>query len=81
MVALLLECRAQGLPALPVHDCLLAPDSRAHGASALMRAVARQRLGIELPVGITLGAALQSTRHSPFADAGLGAGRQQDRTE
>jgi hypothetical protein len=53
MVALLLKCRARDLPALPVHDCLLAPASRADEAASLMRATARSRLGIELPVGIT----------------------------
>jgi hypothetical protein len=57
MVALLLECVARDLPALPVHDCLLTPASRAAEAAALMRETADRCLGVALPVGITREAA------------------------
>jgi len=51
-VALLLACRAGGLPALPVHDCLLVPRSGAAEAAILMQDIARQITGVELPVTV-----------------------------
>jgi hypothetical protein len=54
-VALLLACRARGLPALPVHDCLLVPRSRAEVAAGLMRDVALLVAGVELPVAVQVG--------------------------
>jgi hypothetical protein len=53
MVAILLECRARGLPALPVHDCLCVPVTRAEEAASLMSEVAHRVTRTRLPVGIT----------------------------
>ncbi len=53
MVAILLECGARKLPALPVHDCCITPASRAVEAAALMQEIAKRALGVMLPVGIT----------------------------
>jgi hypothetical protein len=52
MVAILMACRARELAACPVHDCLLAPASRAAEGMAIMREVAMEVAGAELPVSI-----------------------------
>lgn len=49
-VASLTACRARGLPALPLHDCLIVPASRAAEAAGLMEGAALQVAGVELPV-------------------------------
>jgi hypothetical protein len=54
-VALLLACRDAGLPALPVHDCLLVPRSRTTEAAQLMRDVSARVAGVRLPVSVEHG--------------------------
>ncbi len=54
-VVLLLACRDRQLPALPLHDCLLVPSSRAEEAAELMRTTAAQVAGVELPVSVDHG--------------------------
>lgn len=54
-VALLLACRDRQLPALPVHDCLLVPASRADEAAELMQAMSIKVAGVQLPISVEHG--------------------------
>jgi hypothetical protein len=40
---------------VPVHDCLLVPQSRAAEAAMLMQDVARRIAGVDLPVAVQHG--------------------------
>lgn len=48
----LTACRAESLPALPIHDALLVPEGRSEQAMELMKAIFRQHTGINAKVDL-----------------------------
>ncbi|GAM99151.1 hypothetical protein U91I_02792 [alpha proteobacterium U9-1i] len=53
MLEVLLRCRKQQLPALPIHDALLVPASKVHAARMIMETVFMERTGGTGAVGVT----------------------------
>jgi hypothetical protein len=51
-ISSLLACRDAGIPALPLHDCLIAPSSQAENVASIMERTAFNALGVNLPVSI-----------------------------
>jgi hypothetical protein len=50
MVRILLVLKAKGVTALPIHDGLMVPASRAEEARAVMAQVSQEKLGFAIPV-------------------------------
>jgi len=50
MVRILLLLKGKGVTALPIHDGLMVPASRAEQARAVMAQVSQEKLGFAIPV-------------------------------
>jgi hypothetical protein len=48
------RCGSEGIPALPIHDALLAPTEQHAPAKTIMESVFREKAGVDAPVSITL---------------------------
>jgi hypothetical protein len=53
LVAVLKACMDRDMPALPLHDAIIVPVSRAHEAKAVMEGTAEKLLGVRLPVSLS----------------------------
>lgn len=53
IIAVLLQCQANGLSVMPVHDCCICPTSQAHKVQAIMQYQAH-RVGYSLPTQIEI---------------------------
>lgn len=55
MVKLLLRLKGEGIPALPIHDAVCVPRSRAQPVAVVMQDLAQELLGCELPATVRYG--------------------------